>query len=138
MEIVGGWGHAAWGESEWGNRQSVVEPRFNVSSPLDGTPNVSREVWLEYEIYYYSSFPYDITSSPAVFEISEDAGATFVSAESSPYALTQRFLGGHRLWIKVVKTGLWTASTEVIIRTTLPDEFGQVITKELPVRWGQT
>jgi len=137
MDIVGGWGHAAWGECEWGNKQSAVEPRFNVSSPLDGTPNVARDVWLEYEVYYYSSFPYDITSNPAVFEISEDAGSTFSSAESSPYTLIQRFLGGHRLWVKIVKTGLWTPSTEVIIRTTLPDEFGQSITKDLPVRWGQ-
>lgn len=133
--IAGGWGQAAWGQHEWGNAQSVIEPRFNFSDPRDGKHNVSREVWLEYEMYYYSSFPAQTLANPGVFEVSEDGGGTFNSAELAPYALTMRFLGGHKVWLKLVKTGLWAPSAEVVVRTTLPDEFGQAITKELPVRW---
>lgn len=135
MTLAGGWGQVAWGQHEWGAGQSAIEPRFNLSDPIDGTYNVSREVWVEYEMYYYSSFPVDSPESLAVFEVSEDGGATYNSAALAPYALTTRFLGGHRLWVKIVKTGLWADDAEIILRTTVNDEFEQEITKELPIRW---
>lgn len=135
MTLAGGWGQVAWGQHEWGAGQSVIEPRFNLSDPVDGKYNVSREVWIEYEMYYYSSFPVDSPESLAVFEVSEDGGASYNPAVGAPYALTTRFLGGHRLWVKIVKTGLWADDAEIILRTTVNDEFGQEITKELPIRW---
>ncbi len=134
--IAGGWGQVAWGQHEWGAGQSAVEPRFNRSGPIDGAHNVSRESWLEFEVYYFSSFPAETLSSLTVYEISEDGGANFVDAAVAPYALTARFIGGHTLWVKIVKTGLWASASEIVIRTTRPDEFSGEITKELPVRWG--
>lgn len=133
--LAGGWGQIAWGQHEVGAGQSTVEPRFNWSQPSDGKQNVPRDSWLEFEVYYFSSFPADVLDNPAFFEISEDGGQSYVSAEAAPYTLLREFIGGHILWVKIVKTGLWTASAEVVIRTTLPDEFGQAITKELPTRW---
>jgi len=135
---VGGWGNIPHGQHEWGAAKSDIEPRFNFSAPSDGQANVDRGVFLEFEVYYYSSFPNEYDDSllgiPEV-EISEDKGATFYNAAQAPYALTKRLKAGHIVWYKVVKTGLWTANTEVIIRTTLPDEFEQAITKISPVRW---
>ena len=132
---AGGWGQVAWGQHQCGAPASVIEPRFYTSLPPDGAYNQSRESVLEYEVYYYSSFPAETDASPAIFEISENGGVLYVDAQSPPYALTYRFLGGHTLWVKIVKSGLWAVDSEIIIRTAIPDEFGQPITKELPIRW---
>ena len=132
---AGGYGQVAWGQHQWGAPASVIEPRFFSSIPPDGAYNQSRESVLEFEMYYYSSFPVDTVTSPAVFEISENGGALYANAEATPYALVRRFLGGHRVWVKIVKTGLWALNSEIVIRTTWPDEHGQSITKELPIVW---
>lgn len=135
LPIAGGWGQTAWGQHEFGDGQSVIEPRFNASDPLDGALNVSREKWVEFEVYYFSCFPAETLTTLAVFDISEDGGDTYLSAEAPPYTLMRRFIGGHTVWVKIIKVGLWAPEEEIVIRTTLPDEFGQEITKNLPVRW---
>lgn len=133
--IAGGYGQVAWGQHQCGAPASAIEPRFYVSVPVDGAYNQSRESILEYEVYYYSSFPVDSEVSPLVFEISEDGGGSYADATEAPYTLRYRFLGGHTLWVMIVKEGLWAQDSEIVIRTTGLDEFGQSITKDLPVRW---
>jgi hypothetical protein len=132
---AGGWGQVAWGQHQYGAPASDIEPRFYASYPADGAYNRSRESVLEYQVYYHSSFPAELLLGTVLFEISENGGGAYSDAQVSPYALTYRFLGGHTLWVKIVKSGLWARDSEIVVRTTCEDEFGQTITKEFPIRW---
>lgn len=134
----GGYGFAPWGQHQYGAERSDIEPRFNTSAPFDGERDVELDHWIEYEVYYYSSFPnqYDplVTAEPYV-QISENSGVTYVDASVYPFSLTRRYLAGHTVWFKILKDGLWPKSSEIIVKTTLPDEYGQPISKEVPVKW---
>ena len=147
IKELGGYGHLAYGQHKYGARDSLdfqyptptpIGPRFNVSTPANGTYGVALTQWITYEIYYYTS---SIGVDPSVLpsnlpvEISEDAGDTWVDATSAPYTLMSRFKDGHTLWIKLTKAGSWAVNSEILIRTTLPDEYGQDITGIAPVRW---
>ena len=135
----GGFGQAAFGRHQYGSEASVIEPRFNASFPTDGQQNTPLDVWLEYEIYYFSSFPNPddpaVTALSYPVEISEDGGSTWMYGNVAPYTTTIRHKDGQTVWIKVVKDSDWTDNQEIVVRTTYPDEFGQSITKTLPVRW---
>lgn len=139
MVKSGGWGQDPNGQHEFGAGVSTIEPRFNTSIPQDEQRGVARTQVTQHEVYYYSSFPNLndplVTVEPFV-QISEDGGVTYNDASASPYTLTYRLgLGGHTAWFKIVKDGLWPVRAEIKIQTTLPDEFGQAITKTAPVRW---
>ncbi len=147
VKELGGYGHLAYGRHKFGAQDSLdlqyptpqpIGPRFNTSLPVDGAYGIHPTQWITYEIYYYTS---SIGLDPALLpsnlpvEISEDAGVTWVDAASAPYTLTARFKDGQTLWIKIVKAGDWADDSEILIRTTLPDEYGQDITGIAPVRW---
>ncbi len=146
-KVIGGYGHLAYGRHKFGAQDSKdfqyptpqsLGPRFNGSKPQAGAYAVPRTQWITYELYYFSSsLGIDLNLFPSALpvEISEDGGTTWASAATSPYTLTARFKDGQTLWIKIVKDSMWADDSQIIIRTTMPDEFGQVITDELPVRW---
>lgn len=134
--LYGGFGSVASGRSQFGSAESDVEPRSNrASDPSDGAHNVASTKWLTYEVYYYSSTPPLTAAEGLLIEVSEDAGATFTDATGAPYDLTVRVKDGQTLWIKILRTGLWPNNSEIVIRTTAPDEFGNPVTDTYPVRW---
>jgi len=147
MKLIGGYGNLAHGHHKYGAQDSkdfqypipqAVGPRFNGSRPQAGAYAVPISQWLIYELYYYSS---SINVDPALLpsnlpvEISEDGGVTWVAATTTPYTMTARPKDGQTLWIKIVKTGSWTDNAQILVKTTMPDEFGQPITDITPVRW---
>ena len=144
--MKGGFGNLAHGHHKYGAADTddfqtpsqVIEPRFNVSKPLNGAHNVPLLQWITFEIYYYTDSFYEDSLNPSTeipFEISEDAGVTWVDASLAPYTLTTAFKEGHILWIKIVKAGLWTDNSEIIIQTLLYDEFGHKAAFKFPVKW---
>lgn len=133
--MAGGYGNAAHGRHQLGAASSDIEPRFMQSEPADGAHNVSLNQWLEYIIYYYSSTP-DVDDPSIRIEVSEDNGISYADAAAAPYSTTIRYRDGQELWIKIRKAAPWTQYTTVLIRTTYPDEFGQAVTKVMPVKWG--
>lgn len=139
MKMTGGLGNIAHGRHQYGAAASDVEPRFYVSDPSDGAHNVSLEKWIEFEVYYFSSFPDEfspeILALPVPFEISEDGGATYEFANVAPYSVIWRYKDGQTLWVKIRKAAPWATQAEVVIRSTYPDEFGQAVTKVVPVTW---
>jgi hypothetical protein len=146
-KIIGGYGHLAHGHHKYGAQDSndfqyptpqPIGPRFNGSRPQAGEYGVSVSQWITFEIYYYtSSYNVDPSLLPAdlPIEISEDGGDTWSDATVAPYTITARPKDGQILWIKIVKDGDWTDNSKIMIRTTMPDEYGQPITGTVPVKW---
>lgn len=143
---IGGYGLIAHGRHKYGARDSldfdiipqILGPRFNASSPLDGAHNVSRNRWVTFELYNYSStFNYDDPSGDGNFpiEISEDGGSTWEYANVAPYSCIIRARNAQIAWVRITKSSLWTDNAEVVLRTSVLDEFGQDASKEFPVRW---
>lgn len=141
MVYRGGYGADAYGRSQYGSAASEIEPRFNErSTPVDESINVPESHrWLLYELYFYSS-SIVMVDPPNDFniEISENGGVDYVSVydAGTPYTVDIRFKDGQTVWIRIEKTdGDWAGGAQIIIKTTLTDEFGQPITKVTPVRW---
>ena len=132
----GGYGIAALGRHEFGGSASDIEPRFNqISRPVDGELDVPVTQWITYEVYYYSSSPPLTAADGLLIEISEDGGDTYADTSLAPYTQTVRVKDGQTIWIKILKTGDWPEGEEIIIRHTAPDEYGNAVSKEYPVRW---
>lgn len=134
MGFKGGYGVAAFGRHQYGAPASVIEPRFNVSNPTSGAHNVALTRWVTFEIYNYSSY-LDLDALPYPIEVSEDGGITYEYADVSPYSCTIRQKDGQTVWIKILKSSLWTNNATVVIRVTGTDEYGQEITHTFPVKW---
>jgi len=142
MAYRGGYGVIAHGRSQFGAAASGIEPRFKrVSSPYDGQIKVPRPfIWPTFEIYFFSS-SFDFHEGPPEgfdFEVSENGGTDFLSVFdlASPYSIDWRLKDGQTVWVKIQKlTGKWPEGSEIIIRSTMHDEFGQEVTKEVPVLW---
>ena len=143
---IGGSGRAAFGRHKYGGhdskdfqlRAAPVEPRFNKSNPRDGAQQVSLEQWITFEVYNYSStFNHNDPSGDGVYpvEVSEDGGTTWIYANVAPYSCLIRPLDGQITWFKIRKTSDWTDNAEIVIRTTVMDEYGQTATDMFPVRW---
>ncbi len=143
---IGGFGVIAHGRHKYGAQDSLdfqsppepLGPRFNLSYPMDGARNVALEQWITFELYCYSSsFNYDDPSGDGVFpfEISEDGGVTWEYANIAPYTCKVRPKDAQIAWILIAKSTPWANHTEIVIRTTVQDEFGQDATSEIPVRW---
>ncbi len=146
MTRMGGYGHLAHGRHKYGGADSLdfqdppqaLGPRFSHALPLDGAHNVPLTQWIVYDLYYYSSSPgFDYTnpSSTPLTEISEDEGVTWFDADVAPYTTTYNFVDGQTLRVRITKSADWTDDSEILIRTTMPDEYGQPATNTLPVRW---
>lgn len=146
MNLIGGYGHLAYGRHKFGGADSLdfqeppqpLGPRFSFSTPLDGANNVPLSQCIFYDLYYYSSsLGVDISNPPSTppIEISEDAGGTWLDASIAPYTLSSYYVDGQTYRFKIQKASDWTAGADIQIRTTFPDEYGQVATDILPVRW---
>jgi hypothetical protein len=137
MLIRGGYGLDAYGRHQYGNRSSDVEPRFELSVPLDGQHNVPVTQALKFATYYFSSF--SDTSNILVY-ISENAGSTFVLAFDgttfqAPYAGRIRRVTGQRLTCYITKTTNWTVNQKIVVRFVGADDFGNEATKIAPKKW---
>ena len=136
----GGYGLSSYGRSEYGHGKSDIEPRFDTSVPLNHATHVPLSQFLKFTTYCFSSW---LDLSDLLIEISEDSGASFNPAYltgsfQSPYDGTNSRIfrpDSQRLTVMIEKTALWTANTEVIIRFTGTDEFGQAVTSIIPVYW---
>lgn len=138
--LWGGFGIAAFGRSEYGNSKSDVEPRYSASMPYDGERNVPLETPIKFEVYGFSSV---VDIQNIRLEISEDSGITYNPAFDgtvfqAPYTGKFRRPEGQRLWIYIVKTGLWPIRSRIWVRFTGPDEYGQEATRAIPVvKWAE-
>jgi hypothetical protein len=131
---TGGFGNLAWGRHQNGAPSSNIEPRFQLSSPVDGAINVLLDSWIEFYIYCYSSTlsPDDLANSTT---ISEDAGATYLPAHDSPYSIVVRPYDGQRMWIKIRKSQAWRRNSTIVVGVSQLDEFGNEATKTAVVEW---
>jgi len=134
--MYSGFGFTSYSKSIFGNAFSITKPRFNhISKPIDGDVDVSVDTWLTYEVYYYDSkMPLTVEDGVAI-QISEDGGNTYSNAFSNPYTTTIREKDGNTCWVKILRAGSFPKGVTVIIRHTAPDNFGNVVTKDIPVRW---
>lgn len=137
MGSAGGYGLDAYGRHQYGNAASVVEPRFESSTPNDGQHNVPVAQALKFTTYCFSSF-LDIPNVRVY--VSEDGGATFVLAFDGtafllPYAGRMRRADGQRLVCYLRKLGNWAANKKIVIRLGGADEFGNEASKVFPRKW---
>lgn len=136
----GGHGISPCGHTRAGGAASLIEPRFLSSRPSDKQKGVSLTQVLRFFVYNYTSF----TDIPNIrIRISEDAGATFVAAFDStgflaPYDGVESKIqrrDGHTLAIFIQKASNWARATKIVIEYEGEDEYGNVATRVLPVRW---
>jgi hypothetical protein len=152
--LYGGYGQAAHGRSQYGSPSPsnvlVIEPRFNISKPVDGARNVNPAVWATFDVYYYTcSYPKPVEHAhwglvPTIkVELSLDGGQNYLTvfdpetmvADAPGYTTRVRYRGGQRIWAIIKKLTGWPLQGEVKIRYTGPDEYGQAATKEVPIHW---
>lgn len=132
--IFGGYGQDAVGRHQYGAPASLIEPRFDVSVPVDEEVDVSVHQWITFSTYHYSSIG-DFVNGLGL-EISEDGGNIFNPIASPTYELIKRVKDGQRFWFKVRKVvGEWPPFTYIVVRYTGPDEHGNIATKVIPIRW---
>lgn len=142
---VGGYGQVAFGQCELGQAKSDIEPRYSESFPSDGATNVSiYDRFIRFDVYGFSSRIQ--ADSTLLVEISENAGVSYVSAYETN-AFVAPFNGGasridvhlskpNAIIVVLEKTGPWADETEIKVRVTGKDEYGQEATKETPIIWG--
>lgn len=138
MGLYGGYGQAAWGRHQYGASASDIEPRFFSSIPADHSQNNPDTKVIEFQVYYYSSFPdlYAVNADTAIrVQLSFDGGLTFFTAESPDYTVTIRALDGQRYWIRIAKATHWPRGVNVKVRYRGSDEYGNPATKNMPVVW---
>lgn len=135
----GGLGISPCGRTECGNAQSVIEPRFLVSSPADQQHNVDTSIQLRFVTYCFSSW---IDIADTTVDISEDSGFSWNVAFDgenflSPYDGSNSKIrrDGHSLVYYIQKIAKWAEGQKILIRFTGIDEFGQYASKEAPVVW---
>jgi hypothetical protein len=140
MSYPTGLGIEACGRAVYGNSYSEYEPRYEVSRPVDKSKNNPRDVVLKFTTYSFSSW---LASTACVIEISEDSGATYAVAYNgtaflAPYndALSKvRRPDSQRLDFYVQKTSQWPIKKKIYVQLTAVDDFGDAVTKTLPVKW---
>lgn len=140
MTYFGGCGIDSCGRSECGNAKSDIEPRFSFSRPVDKSRNNPLEVQLKFDTYCFSSY---LVEQLLTVEISEDAGLTYnmayeLGAFVAPYDGANskvRHTDGQTLAFWIHKTDLWPIRTKILIRLTGEDEYGNPVSKTLPVKW---
>ena len=142
MSYLGGCGFDSCGRSECGNAKSDIEPRFSFSRPPDRSRNNPLEIQLKFDTYCFSSY-LDEGDPKFTIEVSEDAGLTYsmaytASAFVAPYNGANskiRHPDGQVLSVWIHKTLDWPIRTRVIIRLTGEDEYGQAVSRVIPVKW---
>lgn len=139
VRYKGGLGISPCGRTECGNAQSVIEPRFLSSIPVDQQRNVPVTATLKFITYGFSSW---VDIPDVTVEISEDTGNSWSIAFDgadflSPYdgVLSKIRRQGHSLIFYIQKTSSWPEGQKILIRFTGVDEFGQYASKVAPVVW---
>jgi hypothetical protein len=140
MSYPTGLGIEACGRSVYGNSYSEYEPRYEVSRPVDKSKNNPRDVVLKFTTYIFSSW---LKTGACVVEISEDSGATYAVAYDgtaflAPYndLLSKvRRPDSQRLDFYIQKTAQWPIKKKIYVQLTAVDDFGDAVTKTLPVTW---
>ena len=140
MSYLGGCGIDSCGRSECGNAKSDIEPRFLLSHPGDYSRNNPLSTQLKFSTYLFSSF---LAKSELLVEISEDYGVNYVTAYSmstfvAPYNGVNSkvyYEDGQVLTFQIMKTSNWLQHSKVMIRLTGEDEYGNLVSKTLPVTW---
>jgi hypothetical protein len=140
MSYPGGLGIEACGCAIFGNSYSEYEPRFETSHPLDKSKHNSRDVVLKFTTYCFSSW---LETGACVVEISEDAGFSSATAYNgtafvAPYNDTLskvRRPDSQRLVFYIQKTSQWPIKKKIYIRLTAVDDFGDAVSKTIPVTW---
>lgn len=140
MTYLGGCGIDSCGRSECGNAKSDIEPRFSFSRPTDKSRNNPVESQLKFDTYCFSSY---LEDQNLVVEISEDGGGIFNLAFDhgvfvAPYDGVNskvRHFDSQTLTFWVHKTALWPIRTKIVIRLTGEDEYGNPVSKTVPLKW---
>jgi len=140
MSYPGGLGIDACGRSVFGNSYSLYEPRYEISHPVDKSKNNPRDVVLKFTTYLFSSW---LESGACVVKISEDSGATYAvaydgSAFLAPYTGALSKVSrpdSQRLDFYIQKTSQWPIKKKIYVQLTAVDDFGDAVTKVLPVKW---
>lgn len=135
-----GLGVDSCGRSVCGSAFSTYEPRFEVSVPADYSRNNAVDAFLKFDTYCFSSW---IEVSGCVVEISEDGGFTYAVAFDgtsfiAPYAGSAnkvRRPDSQRLRFYIQKSGLWPVRQRILVRLTAIDDFGEAVTKVVPITW---
>ena len=141
MSFFGGFGLDPFGRDEFGNAASAIEPRFEVSSPVDNAKHVLVDKFLKFTTYCYSSTLNPVSSDSVKVEISENKGWTYTTVfANDAFALayaTSKYLweDGHRLAFFIKKATNWAPMSHIIVRVTAVDEYGNMGTKTTPVIW---
>jgi len=148
--LFGGYGQAAYGRSHYGSPAEGIEPRFNMSVPVDNAVDVDLHITVIFEVYYYTTSYPKVINHPywglvpdAKVEVSFDEGTTYTvlfdpnnrTQDLPGYKVRVRFKGGQTVWILVSKAAGWPADTVVKFRYTGKDEFGNEVSKTKPVHW---
>lgn len=135
-----GLGIDACGRSICGGVTANIEPRFEVSHPVDKSKNNARDVVLKFTTYCYESF---VVPADCLVEISEDSGVTYNTAYTSsafvaPYnGANSKFrrYDSQRFVFYIHKTSNWPIKSLILIRLTAYDEYGNASTKVDPITW---
>lgn len=130
----GGYGQAASGRHQFGSPESCIEPRLEDVFPPDESTGISVKTYINFEVYYYSSI-LDFQGDTLI-EISENAGVDYVVVEEPNYQLSYCMRDSQTVWVRIQKlNGFWPSNMEIKVRFTGFDEFGQTVSKEVPVMW---
>jgi len=139
-----GFGQLSWGRFEFGAAKSDIEPRYDESVPVDASTGWKVfESVIRFEVYGFSSRVQD--DNVFQIEISEDGGGAWVDAYASkafvaPYNGSGSRIDFHQIdpqkcTVYLERTSLWPEETEIYVRVTAQDGYGNVSTKETPVKW---
>ncbi len=139
-----GFGQMPFGRSAVGNVHSDYEPRFNESTPTDGSSDASiYQQRVHFDIYCFDTrIQLDDT---LLIEVSEDGGLTYNDAYAdeafvAPYndsgsGIDAQQADAQKFSVSIEKTSTWVYNEEILVRVTAQDGLGQVATKETVVTW---
>lgn len=135
--IRGGYGNAPHGRTNFGSAESTFEPRFFTSKPTDLAVRTPTDEWVRFTIYHTTGH---VALDNVKIEISENGGGTYTLAVENqvfiaPFSGRVRRKDGQTIIVFIEKDSPWASGSEIIIRYTGPNEFGQVASKDLPVVW---
>lgn len=135
-----GLGTDSCGRCVCGNAYSEHEPRFEVSLPADHSRNNSLDAFLKFDTYCFSSW---LEQADCLVEISENSGLTYSvayvgSAFVAPYNGVDSKVcrpDSQRLRFYIQKIFRWPVRQHIKIRLTVSDDYGESVTKTVPVLW---
>lgn len=142
--MSGGFGQVGFGRFEAGQAGSDIEPRFELSIPGDGSSNVGTfKTIISCDIYCFSSRVQE--DNVLYVEISSNGGGSYIDAykdgsfvgiyNGSKSRIDFQQSDSQQCIIYIHRLVLWPRETQIVIRVTAQDEYGNVSTKEVPLKW---